>query len=109
MGKICLFLIGLLISATFPVELGLGMAHETEVTTSQDINGESKYKTTQNVPAFKFLLGGELHLNIIKFFVRSKMSLYLKNMLPVNDYIVVPLVMNTQAGFLIPIDHKRNN
>jgi hypothetical protein len=87
---------------------GAGIAHVVQKTSFQYTNSDTIYKTTQITPCFEFLLGGEANLDVVKFFVRGKMSLYLKHLIPINDNSAIPMVTNTQIGFLIPLKRYKN-
>jgi hypothetical protein len=57
---------------------------------------------------FEYILGAEYKLGFARLFVRGKINFFLKYPVPMDDGTVIPLLVNTQGGILIPlIKHEK--
>ncbi len=83
--------------------LGAGLS---VLQTQAKTNYESNFYPSENnksiTEGFEFLIGGDVKLSFFKIFFRGRANFFLKYPVPFDD-TVIPLLTNTQIGFLVPL------
>jgi outer membrane protein with beta-barrel domain len=75
---------------------------QTQLKTNYQPGSYVSQKSKSITEGFEFMIGGDVKLWFFKIFLRGRANIFLKYPIPYDDQ-VLPLLTNTQIGFLIPL------
>lgn len=83
--------------------LGAGLSVlQTQLKTNYESNLYPPENSKSITEGFEFLIGGDVKVSFFKIFLRGRANLFLKYPVAFDD-TVIPLLTNTQIGFLVPL------